>query len=99
MTKRLTDSQYKDRPCLGAGCDRILRSKGYPKELAPGTHRASGLGMCARCYSRVVRDLRPVTGSSDDVVTRAHKADVEAWLDARRRRGIPAEGIGYGVAA
>lgn len=94
MTTELTSRQYKDRPCAAPDCDRILRSKGLTEEDAPGTYPYASRGMCRRCVSRT-RPRRPRRGGelTPDQQTEAIKADIEAWLAPRRRRGIPAEGL------
>jgi hypothetical protein len=94
MPKTSTNAPWTGVTCAGT-CERTLRSRNYPAELAPDAAAHYARGMCAACDSRAKR----VAAAVMDDVTRAHKADVDAWLDARRRRGVPAEGIQYEVAA
>ncbi len=79
------------KPCAGPGCDRVLRSRSYPREQAPEAHVASGHGMCARCYMRD-KDRPAAPGSVADLAVKQNAADLEAFMTARRRRGVPEHG-------
>ncbi len=84
--------QWTDRPCAAPNCDRLLRSRHYPADLAPDTHVAAGLGMCARCYRRVKDSL--VISSVVDDKAQSHISSLEYFLNTtRRNRGIPTEGL------
>jgi hypothetical protein len=88
----MSNQHWTGRPCAGFECDRVLRSKMYPVELAAGTHRAAGRGMCARCYGRT-RDVALATGSPLDLLARVHASSLEYFLNTRRRRGVPEAGL------
>ena len=91
MTEK-PNQQWANRPCAGPGCDRILRSRHYPADLAPGTHVAAGLGMCARDYRRA-KDALIADPVMDDRA-RSHVSSLEYFLNTtRRKHGIPAEGL------
>lgn len=92
VTAKRPNQHWAYRPCAGPDCDRELRSRHYPAELAPGTHIAAGLGMCNRDYRRA-KDAQVVNLVMDDKA-RSHVSSLEYFLNTtRRNRGIPAEGL------
>lgn len=91
MTVAIPAKAWTGVPCVGPDCDRILRSKRYPAELAPGTHIATGKGKCARCYIRA-KDAPPQTGSAPELLARINASALEWFITARRRRGVPEDG-------
>lgn len=82
---------WASRPCAGENCDRVLRSKNYPQEQAPGQYVAAGHGMCARCYVKG-KDATPAPGSAHALIIAQHAADLAAFMTARRKRGVPEHG-------
>lgn len=82
---------WAGKPCVGEGCDRVLRSKHYPKDQAPDAHLMSGRGMCSRCYMRV-KDAPAAPGSEADLAVKWDAANLEAFMAGRRSRGVPERG-------
>lgn len=73
-------TQVKIRPCKN--CDHPTRPQGLTAKDAPGTLKRIG-ELCQRCHNSC--ELVPVeTGKAAE--------SLEAFLRARRRRGVPAEG-------
>ena len=73
-------------PCAGPDCERVLRSKTFDGEGAEGMFPRQGRGMYKRCYqrSRTTPKPEPILVLPEDVA---------AFIEDRRRRGIPAEGL------
>ena len=91
----------KHSHCIG--CDRPMRTKSMDKEKFPGTRVHAARGKCGSCYEldRTKRDGdRPHRGPNTTTRGMGARPTVESLLaerdrfnEARRKRGVPKEGL------
>ena len=72
-------------PC--GGCDRTVRRRDRTIDDHPGTVEVRRDGLCSRCAYAEKMGYRPSTDVRETI------ASLAAYLESRRRRGIPAEGL------
>jgi hypothetical protein len=72
-------------PCTG--CGRLTRAKTAPADRHPDTVVRYSRGMCWPCYSE---DMTPTSVDRPDEA--AIREAFEAYIRARRNRGVPVEG-------
>jgi hypothetical protein len=83
----MTKIRYAGRTCAGT-CERVLRSRTCPADLAPATAVHYANGLCSGCHGRAQRTVPELHATA-----RIHKADLDVWLEGRRRRNIPEHGL------
>lgn len=69
-------------------CNSRLRPKGQTLDEYPGTKAHSANGLCSGCNTNKLRNKTPLTDPKP-----AHVIEHLHYIHARRKRGIPTEGI------
>ena len=95
MTKRYVSNDGDwPKPCPG-GCGRVMRAPHMKAAQFPGRQTFQAVnngGMCATCAGRK-RDRTEKPVETEEARLRRMRADIEAMVRDRRRRGVPPEGI------
>jgi hypothetical protein len=83
-------------PCANPDCRVPTRSSKATLQDYPDTRARGTGGLCATCSGRKRRGT-PMKASFDakEAQHQSNVAGVEAYMAARRRRGVPPEGLPY----